>query len=672
MPFDPAAHLGTLRRIKGWFRADQRHAERWRKEAKSDFAFYANEQWSREDVDYLTAQNRVPITFNRTFSILNSVAGTEINSRQETRFIPRGTEDVKVNEVLTAGSRWMADGCDAEDEQSQAFQDAMICGMGWTEARLDYDDEPEGRYVEEAVDPLEMYWDEKARKKNLADARRLFRVRRVSLAEARKMFPDVPDEFLDADFVYGEGPTDAKSREAKVHRDEADGEEDDEDVTIVQAQWWEREPYWLVADPSGQTIEMDEEEHARAAKRAQDIGIELRSVRLERKRYYQAFIGKVVLDLGEAPCRSHFSFNCITGYRDRNRGTWFGLVRVMRDPQMWANKWLTQTLHILNSTAKGGVIAERDAFDDQRQAEESYARPEGITWAAPGAIAKNKIMPKPGGGFPNGYMQLMEFAISSIRDVPGINLELLGLRDANQPGILEAQRKQAAMTVLATLFDSLRRFRKMVGRIRLYFLQNNFSDGRLIRIVGPEGEQAVPLVKERTTGKYDVIVDEAPTSPNQKEQNWQIIMSILPAFREQIASSPELVLEIAKASPLPSALVDAIGAAINKPNPQAEERADMARAAAFAEIESKQADAMKKRAEAMRASVVPEQEEAPDIALLKIRKQLAAVEKSMADAERSRAEAAKAQMQAAMVPFDLERRRAAQLAMPRVEQAGQS
>src|SRR5947208_220005 len=250
---------------------------------------------------------------------------------------------------------------------------------------------------------------------------------------------------------------------------------------------------------------------------------------------------------GAAPCGAHFSFACITGEPDHNARTWFGLTRVMRDPQKWANKWLSQTLHILNASAKGGILAETDAFEDQRQAEDSYARPEAITWMRRGALSGaggSKFAPKPVAQFPAGYFNLMEFGISSIRDVTGINLELLGMRDVNQPGILESQRKQAAMTILATMFDSLRRFRKLVGRIRLYFIQNYLADGRLIRIAGRDGASVVPLLRDRTLGEYDVIVDDAPTSPNQKEANWAVIQSMLPAFRDQLAQNPELIAAV--------------------------------------------------------------------------------------------------------------------------------
>ena len=75
---------------------------------------------------------------------------------------------------------------------------------------------------------------------------------------------------------------------------------------------------------------------------------------------------------GDAPIKGCFSWACITGELDRNKGHWFGLIKTMRDPQMWANKWLSQTLHILNTTAKGGIVAEIDAFADMTEAEEKW------------------------------------------------------------------------------------------------------------------------------------------------------------------------------------------------------------------------------------------------------------------------------------------------------------
>jgi len=262
-----------------------------------------------------------------------------------------------------------------------------------------------------------------------------------------------------------------------------------------------------------------------------------------------------------APCGKQFSWACITGSFDKKKRQWYGVIRVMRDPQMWANKWLSQTLHILNTTAKGGIVAEEDAFEDQMEAEEKWAQPDTIVWAAPGSLSSStnpKIMPKPGGGFTQGHVELMQFAITSIRDCTGINLELLGQKDINQPGILEAQRKQAGMTVLATLFDSLRRFRKNVGHIRLFFIQNYFSDGRLIRVAGPMATKALPLIRDKTFGKYDVIIDDAPTSPNQKEANWAVIAPMIALFKDQLAAKPALFAAILEYSPLPAQLVELI------------------------------------------------------------------------------------------------------------------
>src|SRR5438477_12240508 len=333
---DRAALLAVL---KTWFRDDAAHSAHWRTAARDDFDFIAGEQWTAEERAALEGQLRPAIVFNRTLAVVKAVAGSEINTRHDIRFIPRNNEDSSVNEVLTGASRWMADGCDAEDEESEAFQHTLICGMGWTEQRLDYERNPDGEYVEEAVPPLEMYWDRTARKKNLADARRVWRVRRLSIAEARALFPDATDGAFDASWARaGELGDPVRSEEDKRRRDEDafDADEARHEVTIVQAQWWEREPYWLVADPaSGARLAMSEAEHAVLSSRARQLGIPIAGVKLIRRVYKQAFVGAEVLEVGAAPCGEHFSFACITGEPDHNARTWFGLTRVMRDPQKW-------------------------------------------------------------------------------------------------------------------------------------------------------------------------------------------------------------------------------------------------------------------------------------------------------------------------------------------------
>jgi len=549
--------------LKGWWRADSEHSFDWRQKCKEWFEFRSGEQWSAEDRQLLNAQQRPDIVFNRVLTVLKAVAGMEINGRHEISFIPRSTEDTAVNEMLSAASKWMADGCDAEDEESSAFEDSCTCGMGWTENRLDYEIESNGRYIEEKVSPFEMYWDRTAKKKNLSDARRMHRVRKMPLGDALQIFPGYDPASLDAvwaiDNMYGA----TKTLEEKRRREENTTEstyDDQREVTIVHSQWYEREMYWKVANLQNGTIsELSDQEYRVFSERMKMLGgmTNFAAVQLPRRVYKQAFMGSVILQCGDSPVKDQFIWKCITGELDLVHGTWFGLVKVMMDPQRWSNKWLSQVLHILNTTAKGGIIAEEDAFaGDIREVEDKYARPDTITWAAHGAVQNNKIMAKPGQGLSEGHVKLMEYAISSIRDTTGINLELLGQQDQNQPGILERYRKQAGMTILATLFDSLRRFRKQVGIIRLYYLQHYLADGRLVRVVGPEGAQALPLLRDKCLGRYDVIVDDTPTSPNMKEQNWAVIQPLLAIFKDQLVANPIVLTALLEYSPLPARIVE--------------------------------------------------------------------------------------------------------------------
>jgi hypothetical protein len=151
--------------------------------------FGSGERWSDTDKALLNAQQRPHIVFNRVLTILKAVAGMEINGRHEIQFIPSHNEVTAPNELLSAASKWMAAGCDGEDEESEAFDNCAICGMGWTENGMSYEDNPPGLYREESINPLEMFWDHSVRKKNLDGAQRLARAKEIPLRDAMQLFP---------------------------------------------------------------------------------------------------------------------------------------------------------------------------------------------------------------------------------------------------------------------------------------------------------------------------------------------------------------------------------------------------------------------------------------------------------------------------------------------------
>ncbi len=580
---------GILEDARRFYRKARDHASAWRREAREDYDFVAGRQWSEEEAEILRTQMRPAVVFNRVGPVLDAVSGSEVANRQAVRYVPREPGDTRVNELLTSAAQWVRDGCDAEDEESDAFTDLAVCGMGWTETALDYENDPDGAIVIRRVDPLEMFWDPSATQRNLADARGVMRIRAMERGEAQAINPDAP--------IEGAGPWDGEPDERETGDAPAPDDAADDDgaaspsgsgrmVRVVHYQWWERETVHRVADPlSGRMVELPEEAYRIAEARLRALGLPLRAYRRSRRVYCQAVIaGNTVLSAGPCLCPDGFTFRCMTGKRDRNTNSWYGLVRAMKDPQRWANKWLSQVMHIINANSKGGLLAEKTAFADIRQAEKSWADPSAITWVNAGAISQGQIREKAPAQYPAGIAELMTFAVSSIRDVTGVNLEMLGLADRQQAGVLEAQRKQAGLTILATLFDSLRRYRKEQGRVLLHLIREYISDGRLVRIVGTERERYVPLLRAEGVAAYDVIVDDAPLSPNQKEQVFGVLMQLVPTLRGAgLPLPPEMIDYL----PLPSTLTAAMKEAVARarqgdPLGEARARADLAETAASA------------------------------------------------------------------------------------------
>lgn len=554
----------VLDKARERYKAGRTHAAAWREEARRCFDFRAGNQWTEEDKATLVEQLRMPTTFNRIDPYCRAVAGLEAGNRQQIRYIPREQGDVAVNELLTETGSWVREEADAEFEEAESFIDAFISGIGSTETYMDYDTDPEGMVKIDHLDCLdEVVWDPTAKKRNLTDRKFDFRIKRdLDVDEVKAMFPDSDkvDQIVPCpnDWEGGDEdilPWDRNPETAYKHGDgKQSGAKEKRNCTLLDYQWCEREPYFKIADPiSGEIVEMEAEKYTKLSANLKKMGVELQAAKLHQVVWYRAFIvGKVVVEVGPAPCKTSSTRKFITAYRDRNRQMWYGLVRAMIDPQEWSNKFFSQILHIINSNSKGGLMAETDAFVNPRKAEQDWADPSSVLLLKSGGLAK--VQQREPAEFPAAIDRMMQFSISAMGDVTGLPLEVIGMVDRQQAGVLEAERKKTGITMLATLFDSFRHYHKDQGRLLLYFIQEYLSDGRLVRITGPEGMKYVPLMKQEDTAKFDVIVDEMPQSPNNKERVWGTMQVMLPIL-QNAGLPPDLLAEIVAYSPLPASFV---------------------------------------------------------------------------------------------------------------------
>jgi hypothetical protein len=605
-----------LQRFTDWYKASKDHFHEWRQEAMACYDFTAGHQWSEEDKKVLTDQNRPAVTFNRVGPFVDGVSGLEIGNRQTTQYYPRQVGKAGVNELLTGAATWARQECDAEDEESEALRDVIICGVGCTQTRMDYTDDPDGMPVIDRVDPLELYPDPSSRKPNYDEARFVMRAKDVPVAAAEEMFPDFPPQDLHARWAEDDADDSRQPHNARLapyYRVDQSGEIDRErqQCRLIEVEWWDYVTAYRVLDnQTGRFVRLSAEDAATYRARAALLGRRPVMLKDRTRRYYKAICGNIVLKVLRGPDEGGFSYKFMTGKRDRNSGTWYGIVRAMIDPQKWANKFFTQALHIVNVNAKGGIFAETDAFVDIDEARDGMADADTIVELNPGGLGKIKDKAPP--PFPMQINQMMESALSAIPATAGINLEMIAQQSAQQAGVLEMQRKQQGMTVLAYIFDAKRRYQKQQGRLMLWMLTTFVSDGRLIRIGGSDDAQYVPFVHEPGVAEYDVVVDDAPTSPNMKERVWGMIMQMMPMLRS-LPLPPQAMVELMKYSPFPASLIQKFSEFAQQPpqappHVQAKMQADQAAAqaktmTAQAQAQRSQAEAAHRAAETARLSV---------------------------------------------------------------------
>jgi len=515
----------------------------WRAQALKAFNMYAGSQWDQRDIERLQEQDRPAVVFNKVTGIVNAICGSEVTNRFETRFIPRTQDDEFFNEAMTEVVRYIRQRADVEHEESAAFMEAAIGGVGCVEFWKDYSEDEDGVDKVDRTPILDMLWDPAAKKMNLEDARWVIRARWISLDDAKAMWPGSADK-LEALAAATEGAGYPEKASGEIH-DQANAYKYEntelayytpaqQKVLVHEFQRWYLKKRVRYIDPTtGEEAIVDHSDWPEIKEAFDTGGFEAGvhydfNDNLHMKEYWRAYItGEFILEDKMPQIQSGFTYKFITGFRDvrEDKTVWFGLVRLMQDPQDWLNKAMSQIIYIMSTNPKGAILAEKGMFIEPTKAMNDWAKPNKIIEVTPGAVANKEFMVAKG-EYPQGLDRIMQLSSDFVAESVGVNPYFLGnvddLKRTASSAVTSVQ--QQAMVVLSVLFDSLKKYRKVAGRCHLDFINRFMPEGQIVRIVLPNSggvPQMVPFKKEWVDNvKYDVIVDSAPVSHNAVREFW--------------------------------------------------------------------------------------------------------------------------------------------------------
>ena len=557
----------------------RRHWGPWKRLAKKCYAYYAGRQWTEEEQTQLKASGKAPVVMNRIKPRVSAVVGMEISNRQELRYAPREEADEMLVSVLNKASEWTRDQAETEDHETEQFQDMVISGIGCSETVMDYEENPDGIAVTMRRSPLGYDWDSNATDANFTDAEHYFYSQDITrdqfeamgfpISKARAGALGVQDLWEQQE----EQPHDADRDKFYENEVPMAGGRDEykrgQKVRLVRYHYIKRVKVWRVMMPDGsmrftrpekaseitammaarglsvQFAEFEDDMPAGMQTVPEGPVLILPYVEQMEKEYRRAyFTGNELLEDKESPCPYGFTDSFMTGWRDETEGHFIGMVAGLIDPQEWSNKFLSQAIYIYTVNPKGGWIVKKRAVENPSEFESKIASPDAVQWARDDANLQNDFLPVKPGQYPPDLDKLTAFAIDSLPALDGLTPETMGLVSRDQPGILENMRKQASMAVLAPLFNAKRRHHKRQGKVLIHYISRYFSDAQLARIVGrPIPPEVLEALRSLDVRNYDVIVDDAPTSPNAKEYTLNILMEVLRQAPESAAKLMPLMIK---------------------------------------------------------------------------------------------------------------------------------
>lgn len=517
-------------------------------EANTDARYRAGDQNLENDLfGNLPAFMRKTFNFNRIRPPCNMVSGYQREHRKSTIVVPVDNSDEATADQFSKVLLWCMQSDNTLETISQAFDGAITTGMNLLSVWMDYRSDPiNGDIRVDNVSYNGYLIDPFFKKHDLSDCNYIWTRKWLTKVQVCSLLPDKKNEI--------KGLSASASRDGKFQFMPESYNYAMDDLLTYDEYWYRdyRVEKLIVDTRTGETKEWEGEDD-------------------KLKEYLNAFPELTIIENEIQTCKLGIVVQGHVMYHGRNpMGTdlypfipvlgYFepqlpdpalriqGLVRGMRDAQYLYSRRKVIELDILESQINSGWKYKEDALVNP---EDVFLNGQGRGLALKQEANMSDVEKIQAPGIPQSMIELSRMLGEEMMKISGVNEELLGSAQDDKAGILSMLRQGAGLTTLRVFFDQLDYSQKLLGRVFISLIQNNFSPGKIQRIIN---EKPAPQFYNKAFGKYDAAVEDGLNTTTQRQMQFAQLM----ALREAGIPVPTDVLLNASTLQNKKELVDAI------------------------------------------------------------------------------------------------------------------
>jgi len=490
-------------------------------EADIDHRYEAGDQTLWGDMyGALPGSRQKTFNFNRIRRLINMVTGHQRKNRKSTIAIPRENADQATADQLSKLLSWVNDNDNILETESDAFHGALITGLNLLQVWVDYRDDPISgdikvdncSYNNFMIDPF-------FKKKDLSDCNGIWKRSYLTNRECASLLPEHAEEIL---ALSNSSVHDGKFN----HTPEAISFNSSHLLTYDEYYYKAyREKILLIDTETEETLEWtgyDDDKLEQFLAMYPNITTE----KLDVPTINLAIVvqGKVMYNDRNPMELDVYPFVPVFGYYTPQIPSYNlriqGIVRGLRDAQYLYNRRKITELNIFESQPNSGYIVKENALVDKRDV---FKKGEGTSIFLKASAQMSDIVKMQAPAIDASMIQVTESFGREVQEISGINEELLGMAQDDKAGVLAMLRQGAGLTTLQVLFDQLDYSQKLLGDIIIKVVQNNFTSGKIRRILEEEPTQQF---FNKAFGKYDAVIEEGLNTSTQRQMQFAQLLQL--------------------------------------------------------------------------------------------------------------------------------------------------